>query len=229
MSIVFPGYLEGKGGTPLPPPAPPRAPPMCRPLTLRTLGPRVPPAGGAVTPEPLSQPAGEAAVIDLPPCRRRGSSPSAPPGCTYGPGPAPAPLRLRGGTPPVTSFPARSTTRPSLWSLAGGRGVGRPPITSGHTGISRCPSTSSRASSRRAWRPCLPAESPQQAGTDQNIHLSLPFPNIRKGPAAPCSGPLDLLSMGQIIFHQSLEQLIPVHFSDQRPGVIVVGDIGGIF
>lgn len=35
-------------------------------------------------------------------------------------------------------------------------------------------------------------------------------------------------SVPQILLHQLLEQLVPVQLADQGPGVVVVGDIGGI-
>ena len=34
--------------------------------------------------------------------------------------------------------------------------------------------------------------------------------------------------MGQIILHQRLQQLVPVHPADQSPGIVVVGNVGGV-
>ena len=36
------------------------------------------------------------------------------------------------------------------------------------------------------------------------------------------------LLVQQIILHQRLQQLVPVHLADEGAGVVVVGDIGGI-
>ena len=35
-------------------------------------------------------------------------------------------------------------------------------------------------------------------------------------------------SSAQVTLHQHLQQLVPVDLADQGPGVVVVGDIGGV-
>ena len=43
----------------------------------------------------------------------------------------------------------------------------------------------------------------------------------------PWQKPLGV-GLGQILTHQLLQQLVPVHLADHGTGVVVVGDIGGI-
>ena len=38
----------------------------------------------------------------------------------------------------------------------------------------------------------------------------------------------NLISVRQMLFHQLLRQLVPIETADQRTGVVVVGDIGGV-
>ena len=45
---------------------------------------------------------------------------------------------------------------------------------------------------------------------------------MRRGPKLSCS------SVCQVISDQNLEQFIPVHLADQGPGLVMVGDIGGV-
>ena len=149
MSIVFPGIFGGqRAGRPLPLPLPrlPRAPANVPASDSPYTWTPCSSSRRAVTPGALSQPAGEAAVIDLPPPQEGLLSLQHRQGAPMGPGQlqhlfGSEAVRLRHVLSRPVHHPAVSL------ELRRRAGVGRPPITSGHTGISRCPSTSSRASS----------------------------------------------------------------------------------